>query len=787
MGKLSAPLFKADLGQITAHLNRLFSRCADEYPGGMFEIRCIHPGDKPVRAQLFDTTPEGFDRGAAWAVEMNEGEGYNAYVGVNPRKPGTSPTAAAGAKDVEIAFFQFADIDSEESVNLLKTIRPLEYTFAVMTGRVPNPRPHIYWELETPTRNMTAWRDQQAAIDDHFKSDSVKDPPRIMRLAGSVNYPSQKKMERGYRTEVVTIRTEYDGESREPVTSEALHAAYPAVAKAPPKASDGPRELNLKPIDPQKCLKNIANSHNLHNNARDLINHMVGTGEPEWLVEQTVRKALEPVSDGGTLAQMPGLIASAQKLFGIPDTGVESLDDVVKRLALLTRGEYEQCRKAEAKKLDVRPAYLDAEVKAAHGNGEDGGGFKLYEPEPWDEEVDGDDLLDRVVAAIREYVIMPEHVAETAALWIVHTHAFDIWQVTPRLAISAPTMGSGKSVMLDVLGCLVPRPLEADNLSTAVMFRAVDAYRPSLMVDEVDTFLRDNDELRGILNSGYRKGGQVLRCEGDSNELKAFQTFAPVATAGIGRLPGTLADRSIHAELQRKRPDERTREFRYDRIDHLRDLARQAARWVEDNRSTLRESEPPMPAGLFNRKADNWRPLLAIADAAGGEWPVRARVAAVALSATDAYDVESFKVQLLADTQTIFGEVFEDRIKTKDILSRLHEMEDRPWSDFRRGNPITARQLGDMLRSFKIVASSRRFADGTNAKGYLISNFENAFSRYLPDSAVTTSQANETAGYSDFQSVTNEHDVTERNSLKAMDIAGCDVVTDKKGGTVSRG
>jgi hypothetical protein len=260
---------------------------------------------------------------------------------------------------------------------------------------------------------MTAWRDQQAAIDDHFKSDSVKDSPRIMRLAGSVNYPSQKKMERGYRTEVVTIRTEYDGESREPVTSEALHAAYPAVAKARPKASDGPRELNLKPIDPQKCLKNIANSHNLHNNARDLINHMVGTGEPEWLVERTVRKALEPVSDGGTLAQMPGLIASAQKLFGIPDTGVESLDDVVKRLASLTRGEYEQCRKAEAKKLDVRPAYLDAEVKAAHGNGEDGGGFKLYEPEPWDEEVDDDGLLDRVVAAFREYVIMPEHVAET--------------------------------------------------------------------------------------------------------------------------------------------------------------------------------------------------------------------------------------------------------------------------------------------------------------------------------------------------------------------------------------
>jgi len=286
-----------------------------------------------------------------------------------------------------------------------------------------------------------------------------------------------------------------------------MHTAYPAVAKAPTKASGGPRKLNLKePIDPRKCLKNIANSHELHNNARDLINHMVGTGEPEWLVEQTVRKALEPVSDGGTLAQMPGLIASAQKLFGIPDTGVESLDDAVARLAKLTRGDYEQCRKAEAKKLDVRPAYLDGEVKEARDDGGEGG-FKLYEPDPWDDEVDGADLLDRIVSAIREYVVMPEHVAETAALWVVHTHAFDWWQVTPRLAISAPTMGSGKSVMLDVLSTLVPRALEAANLSTAVAFRAIDKFRPTLMIDEVDTFLRDNDELRGVLDSGHRKGG----------------------------------------------------------------------------------------------------------------------------------------------------------------------------------------------------------------------------------------------------------------------------------------
>jgi putative DNA primase/helicase len=460
----------------------------------------------------------------------------------------------------------------------------------------------------------------------------------------------------------------------------------------------------------------------------------------------------------------------------------ESLDDAVKRLAALTDGEYEQVRNSEAKKLDVRAKFLDDAVSAARGNGKADGGLDLFEPEPWDKTIDGNDLLDRMVAAIREYVIAPEHVAEVAALWVVHAHVFDLWQVTPRLAISAPTMRSGKSLMKDVLGCLVPRAIETENLSAAVMFRAVDKYRPTMLVDEVDTFLHDNDELRGILNSGYRKGGQALRCEGDNYDIKAFKIFAPVVIVGIGKLPNTLADRSIHAELQRKKSNEKTRGFRRDRTDHLRDIARQVARWTIDNLPALSDADPTMPPGIFNRTADNWRPLLAIADIAGGEWPVRARTAAVALSGSDADDAESMKVQLLVDIHTIFQHVSEDRIMTKALLSRLQEMEDRPWNNFRRGKPLAARTLGDMLRSFKIFPNTIRFSDGGVAKGYEKLAFENAFARYLPPQSVTTLQVNETASYSDSQSVTKEIDVTDLHPSKATDTAGCNVVTDRIGG-----
>ena len=143
-----------------------------------------------------------------------------------------------------------------------------------------------------------------------------------------------------------------------------------------------------------------------------------------------------------------------------------------------------------------------------------------------------------------------------------------------------------------------------------------------------------------------------------------------------------------------------------------------------------------MPPGIFNRKADNWRPLLSIADIAGGEWPARARTAAAALSGSDADDAESLKVQLLVDIRAIFETAFEDRITTKALLAHLHEMEDRPWSDFRRGKPLAARTLGDMLRSFKILPNTIRFSDDNVAKGYKKTAFENAFARYLPNQSV---------------------------------------------------
>jgi putative DNA primase/helicase len=462
----------------------------------------------------------------------------------------------------------------------------------------------------------------------------------------------------------------------------------------------------------------------------------------------------------------------------------ESLEATVVRLATLPEIEYAaRWRKQEAKRLDVPVSLLDKEVKAAREPGQDENDLGLFEPEPWPEEVDGDDLLSRITAAICRYVVMPDYLAQVVALWVIHAHCFENWQCTPRLAVGAPDMGCGKSTLLDVLASLVPRAVKTENLSTAVMFRVVDKYRPTLLVDEVDTFLRDNDELRGALNAGHRKGGQVFRCEGDDNRLKGFKTFAPVATAGIGRLPGTLADRSIPIILHKRKTDEPVTDFRDDRADHLRDLARQVARWVGDHQISLSSAEPTMPPGVHNRTADNWRPLLTVADAAGGEWPDQAREIATRLTRSQGEET-SYRIMALADIKAIFDQRGGDSLPSTTVCADLAEMEDRPWPEYRKGKPITPRQLASLLVPFGITPGTIRTDTGT-PKGYTRTKFEDAFKRYVPTPPIlsaTTPQAMDTAGFGDFPSATKDQVVADRNGQKSRVSAACGVVAAKTGG-----
>jgi len=450
----------------------------------------------------------------------------------------------------------------------------------------------------------------------------------------------------------------------------------------------------------------------------------------------------------------------------------------INRLAGMEPFKYAQERKASAKKLGVGVGFLDAAVKTARGENGDtkgqGRALELPVTEPWPESVNGAALLDDICTTVKSYLVLPDGGAEILSLWAVHTHAFECFGHSPRLAITAPEKGCGKTTALDVLQMLVARPLPTSNATTAAVFRTIEMAKPTLLLDEGDTFLKDNEELRGVLNAGHRRGGQIIRTVGDDHEPRQFSTWTPAAIAMIGRLPDTLEDRSVSVSLRRRRPSEKVQPFRSERAQDLKRLARMIARWCDDNRQSLSAADPETGA-LVNRAADNWRPLFAISDIAGGDWPKLAR--SIAEDAGAAKQDQSKRIMVLSDIRDIFAARPEaDRLPSAELAEELSAMENRPWSEWRNGKPITQAALARLLGPFRITPGTKRAGDYT-FKGYLLSDFTEAFEIYLLDQTVTPSQTNNGGKSDASQSVTSESNVTTSKASQSNNDALCDGVT----------
>jgi hypothetical protein len=440
--------------------------------------------------------------------------------------------------------------------------------------------------------------------------------------------------------------------------------------------------------------------------------HVYDQGRPE----EYARKQVEKARQSGT------------------DTDAE-----IARLAKLSAVQYEHERKAAAEKLNVRASILDRLVQAERDklgfnedDGKQGHAISFPEPEPWLEPAAGPELLDGMAKAIRRHVVLPEHACDASALWVIHTYLLDRFLVSPRLGVRSPTKGCGKTLLLDVLGRLVLRPLPTANVSSSAIFRVIEGHRPTLLVDEADTFLYDNDELRGVLNSGHRKGGSVLRTVGDDFEPRAFATFSACVIALIGSLPDTLHDRAVVIDLKRRMPSETIEPFRPDRAGYLDVLARKAVRWAQDHADDVAAADPDMPPSIINRRADNWRPLLAIADVAAGDWPDRARKAAMQ-SHIEAEDDDASRLELLlGDIRDVFTEKELAEISSADLVKSLVAIEGRPWAELGKSRkPLTQNRLARLLKPLPVIPENIRAGDKI-PKGYVLKRFEEAFARYCP-------------------------------------------------------
>ena len=384
-------------------------------------------------------------------------------------------------------------------------------------------------------------------------------------------------------------------------------------------------------------------------------------------------------------------------------------------------------------------AMRDAQPKDDDASGAGSSSNILFEdPEPWENPVDGGKLLDELAVAIKKYLFLPPGAPDVIAAWALFTYLWDAFDVYPIINVTSVVPGCGKTTLADVLNTLVNRPLKCEHATGAALYRTIELYSPTLIIDEADSFLDGNEEHRGLVNSGTRRGGCVIRCVGDDHVPRKFSTVGPRAILGIGKRDATVYDRSISFDLQRK-----TETDKVERITSIVRMEkgllphrRKMRRWADDHFTQLQGSDPQMPDLRTDRAHDNWRPLFAIAGLVGGDWPERVQEAALAIDGRGtAGEDANVKILLLHDVDRIFEKREESTLRSKSICEDLAQMEDRPWPEWSRGSVIVPSALARQLKGFKIKPKAIRFGENTYS-GYHRDNLKDALNRYpAPDKA----------------------------------------------------
>lgn len=395
------------------------------------------------------------------------------------------------------------------------------------------------------------------------------------------------------------------------------------------------------------------------------------------------------------------------------------------RLAKLPLIDYDRCRKSEIKRLGLRAHILDELVAARRIDGiATNATRELFTPvESWQLPVDGVAILGEILLIIERHIACSREVARATALWIVFTWCIEAMQIAPIACITAPVKQCGKTNLLRLIGKLCAKPLMTSNLSASALYRSIEKWRPTLLIDEADTFLKDHEDIRGILNAGHASDGYVLRSSGDDHEPTPFYVFGAKAIAGIGHLPETLKDRSILLELRRKKKDEVRQRLRYADQNQLHEVRQKLARWSIDHMEVLKIARPELPDALSDRAQDNWEPLLAIADCVGGHWSQDARQVAIAISGTED-ETPSVREQFLADIQKCFSTSKSSRISSMKLLQLLCSDIESPWVEWGvQKKPMSPHQLAKMLANFGIKSKTMREGTGT-FKGYELSDFK---------------------------------------------------------------
>lgn len=415
-------------------------------------------------------------------------------------------------------------------------------------------------------------------------------------------------------------------------------------------------------------------------------------------------------------------------------SGAGIFEKAVLRLSKLPPVEYEQVRTTEAKRLKVRISFLDQCIQKnqAHIKDNKNDDELTCGIEPWSEQVNGLEIANNINNKLKNHIVLSNDQSIVITLWVFGSYCFEAFSIFPKLLITSPEKRCGKSTVMRVLYYLSNQSLLVSNITPAAIFRGIELWQPTLLIDEADTFIKGYEELRGIINSGHsRDTAFIMRVEGDGNNRvpKKFSTWSPMAIAMIKNPADTILDRSVIIKLRRKMPNEQIERLEVNSFSNLKPIRQKLKRWGLDNMTTIQNIIPEIPKSNNDRAIDNWLPLFAIADTLGGEWPQKIKTAFINLNEID--DSECLTTLLLGDIKSIFDEIKVEKIHSEFLVEKLMLLEDRPWNEYWHGRPITKYNLSKLLKPFGIKPK-QTWIGNQNKNGYQLANFKDAFKRYLP-------------------------------------------------------
>ncbi|MCT9812290.1 DUF3631 domain-containing protein [Acidovorax sp. Be4] len=363
--------------------------------------------------------------------------------------------------------------------------------------------------------------------------------------------------------------------------------------------------------------------------------------------------------------------------------------------------------------------------------------LSVNNPVPLDHEVDRGELMRDLIGAIKTYVVISDHAALAVALWAINTWCYEQFARCPLLLINAPERECGKTQLLKVVEMLVHKPIETANITLAALFRLINNYKPTLLIDEADTFMQGKNEMAGVVNKGYERGGVVLRVESDGKELVecAYQVHGPKAMAGImleRHLQDATMSRGIQIPLKRKTKDDSVKRLRSADPMVFSNLRSRIKKLVDSEKATLVKGWSELPESLSDRQQDNWESLLAIAHCFGNEWYAKAHAAAVQ-NCIETTPPKSSSNQLLEDIREVLSDYERQHIPSVELLDKLTGNQDMDWCSYNHGQPIKARQLAKFMSAYGIKTKTVRMRADYTPKGYEVREFEDAFARYLTE------------------------------------------------------